>query len=332
MTAHSLPPIPMMRLGREGFPELVSRYPDRLAVILRAARRRYTGPGVSLGDKLTRRWAERTGLVEAGEIDEVSRRVGRPGAWLLNLSYEWACTSAVHVPEDGRPRLLRTLDWQLPTLGTAIVVAEIDDPAGSWLNLTWPGFVGCVQGLAPGRFAIAINQAPGPATRLGLPGDWLVARRIAWRSDARPPVMLLRDVFRRCRDFAEAKQRLTETPVTLPVIFTIVGVRQGQNAIIERMPTRARVHDTAPSVTNHWLNAEFPGRTHSILSPERLEMVRAVLPRDARDLTWVRPPILNERTRLAMEASPADGSLLVEGYEGETRVTDRLRLQPALAA
>ena len=200
------------------------------------------------------------------------------------------------------------------------------------MNLTWPGFVGCVQGLAPGRFAIAINQAPGPATRLGLPGDWLVARRIAWRSDARPPVMLLRDVFGHCRTFAEARDRLRSTPVTLPVIFTIVGTRPGESAVIERMPTRARVHDTAPCVTNHWLNDEFPGRTHSILSPERLETARTKLPERTGGLAWVQPPILNERTRLAMDASPADGSLIAEGYEGETQVTDRLSLQPALAA
>ncbi len=328
MTQDLLPTIPLVRLGREGLPTLVSRCPDRLATVLRAARRGYTVPVIALGDRLSRHWAQRNGLAEADEIAEVARRVGQPGAWMLNLSYEWACTSAAHVGPDGRPRLLRTLDWGLKALGSAVVVAEIDDPAGSWFNITWPGFVGSVQGMAPGRFAIAINQAPGPLTRFGLPGDWLVARRIAWRSGARPPVMLLRDVFRHCRGFDEARAWLSETAVTLPVIFTIVGTRPDHSAVIERMPNRARVHTPARCVTNHWLNSEFRGRSHSILSSERLAAMRETVPSEVPGFGWVRPPILNERTRLAMDACPADGSMLLEGYEGETPVTGRLSVQP----
>lgn len=327
----TLPRIPVVRIGREGLPALASMFPDRLAAILKAARRSYTPPAVAIGDRLAAQWARRSRLAEAREIADVAHRIGHPGAWLLNLSYEWSCTSAAHVGGDGRPRLLRTLDWQLPTLGATVLAVEIEDRAGPWLNLTWPGFVGSVQGMAPGRFAAAINQAPGPATWLGPPGDWLAARRIAWRSTATPPAMLLRDVFRTCGDFDTALRRLTETPVTLPVFFTLVGTAAADSAIIERMPTRARVHRPATSVTNHWLNADFFGRSHSILSPERLEAIRARLPAEAEDLAWVRPPILNERTRLAMDASPVDGALLAEGYEGETRVTERLshRLAPA---
>ena len=332
MAQDILPSIPMIRLGREGFPELVSRFPDRLATVLRAARRSYTIPAIALADRLSRHWAQRHGRAEAAEIAEVARRVGRPGAWMLNLSYEWACTSAAHTDRDGPPRLLRTLDWSLPALGSAIVVTEVDDPAGGWFNITWPGFVGSVQGMAPGRFAIAINQAPGPVTRFGLPGDWLVARRIAWRSGSRPPVMLLRDVFRDCRGFEEARNRLTETPVTLPVIFTIVGTQPGHSAVIERLPNRARVHMPARCVTNHWLNDDFRGRSHSILSPERLAAMRETVPSQVADFGWVRPPILNERTRLAMDACPADGSLLLEGYEGETPVTSRLSVRPVQQA
>ena len=170
MAQDILPSIPMVHLGREGHPELVTRFPDRLATLLRAARRNYTVPVIALADRLSRHWAERNGLAEADEIAEVARRVRHPGAWMLNLSYEWACTSAAHVERDGTPRLLRTLDWNLPALGSALVVAKVNDPAGAWYNITWPGFVGSVQGMAPGRFAIAINQAPGPLTRFGLPG------------------------------------------------------------------------------------------------------------------------------------------------------------------
>ena len=47
--------------------------------------------GLALGDRATWKWLENAGNPYRDEIDGVRRRLGRPGAVLLNMSYEWCC-------------------------------------------------------------------------------------------------------------------------------------------------------------------------------------------------------------------------------------------------
>ena len=38
-----------------------------------------------------------------GELDDIAAVIGGPGVYLLNLSYEWFCTSAVAADPSGEP-------------------------------------------------------------------------------------------------------------------------------------------------------------------------------------------------------------------------------------
>jgi hypothetical protein len=81
------------------------------------------------------------------------------GVWLLNGSYQWACTSLAR-EEDGVPWLARTLDWPFPGLGRHTDVVHAKGPAGEYFSITWPGYAGVLTAMAPCRFAACINQAP----------------------------------------------------------------------------------------------------------------------------------------------------------------------------
>ncbi len=149
--------------------------PAETAAILATARRRYGAAALRLGDALSRRWLARNATPLAGEVAAVAAALGAPGAHLLNLSFEWGCTCGV-LDAPG-PTMLRVLDWgSLAGLGETLCVIRQGGPAGEWLNIGWPGLVGAITALAPGRFAIAINQPPLPLTRAGA-----AARGRGWR-------------------------------------------------------------------------------------------------------------------------------------------------------
>ncbi len=50
-------------------------------------------------------------------------------------------------------------------------------------------------------------------------------------------------------------------------------------------------------------------------SPGRWRMMEELRDRAEADFSWVRPPILNETTRLGVIANPRKGSLTVQGFE-----------------
>ena len=57
------------------------------------------------------RWLARAGNPYLGEIDAIAALAG-PGAYALNTSYEWCCTSGVGDDPEGGVRLLHT--YRLP--------------------------------------------------------------------------------------------------------------------------------------------------------------------------------------------------------------------------
>ena len=136
---------------------------------------------------------------------------------MLNMSYEWSCSAGVGADPTGvGNRLLRTLDWPLPGLGRALVVARQQGAAGCYYNVTWPGYVGVLTAMAPGRFSAAINQPPLRRFTGSLPLDWVLGRFSIYRHGGLPPSHLLRRVFDECRGYEDAKRMLVETPVCLP--------------------------------------------------------------------------------------------------------------------
>lgn len=310
-------------------------------------------PLVPLLDGIARRWLERSCSPYVAEIAAITAALEFPGIWLLNASYEWGCTALAR-EENGHPWLARTLDWPFPGLGRHAEVARMLGSAGEYFSVTWPGYVGALTAMAPGRFAAAINQAP---MRRRTRHPWLRFYDIAanaantWRRIRHiPPDQLLRVVCEECGSFAEARRRLEVTPIARPVIYTLAGCRPGERCVIERTEEGFATRVTATSAANDWLDTleGWEGRigtdvvmTCSLAeagdaSRRRREALAAwdgSLGRGT--FGWVAPPVLNRFTRLATEMCAATATMRVAGYECDPAadlahcVTAILTVEPA---
>jgi len=293
--------------------------------LLATARALYGGPFIRFADARSRAWLARADTPYAAEIDRVATALGAPGAHFLNLSYEWGCSCAIGPDPGGRGwRLLRTLDWPLDGLGRHLVVHKRATPHGPFFDLTWPGFAGTVQGFAPGRFAVALNQAPMVRRGLPLALDWALNRVRVGQSRALPPTHLLRRALDTAPDFAAARRMLADTPICLPAIFNLVGTDDG--CVIERTEDDAHVHPGPARATNHWQSPRFRGTARRSESEARLAAMDGLAPAAGPDFGWLVPPILNPTTRLALWANPAQGRLEAQGFEADGPATKRLSL------
>ena len=310
----ALPEIPLIDCdegGAERLFDLSAMGARRLAAI---ARRSYTPPVVAFLDWRSRKWLARNDSPYVPEIEHIAQRLPGAGVHALNLSYEWACTTAAV-----SPIVMRALDWRMDGMGREIVVARHRSPAGSWLNVTWPGFVGVLTALAPGRFAAALNQAPLRHRSYVLPIDWLIDRIKLDRSTAMPPTHALRLAFETCSTYAEAVEVLRETPIAMPCLFAISGA-DGQSCVIERQEENSFVFEGDEVMANHWLNSQWRrGRSRGIDSEGRWKAMRHSAEQSdmGQGFGWLRPPVLNRLTRLAAVMNAATGALSVIGLEGK---------------
>ncbi len=323
---HSLPAIPLVDVGDGGPLALLGAEEARARVLLAAGRRRHTRPVLALGDRVSRAWLERADNPYLEQIAAIARVLGEPGAVLLNLSFEWGCTTAVApAPGERSNRMLRVLDWPMHGLGRHVVVARERTKMGPFYNVTWPGAVGVLTAMAPGRFAAAINQAPMRRHRLTLAGDWAKNRIDVWRTRALPPAHLLRLVFETAPDFATARELLTHTPLALPCLFALSGIGPHEGVVIERLETRAVVHEAQAGRThlacaplacaNDWLSPGLGGRPRGHDNARRRAALSGLADQPLQGFGWLRPPVLNPRTRLAVVADAGLGRLAVLGFE-----------------
>ncbi len=323
----NLPAIPLLDTRGKGPAALVDMAPERVAAIIAHGRRSYGGLALRLGDRATWRWLTRVGNPYRDDIAAVARRLGMPGAFLLNLSYEWTCTAGIG-PDPGGPgnRMLRTLDWPLKGLGGNVVVACQDGGAGTYYNVTWPGFVGVFTAMAPSRFSAAINQPPMKAVTRSCWFDWAITRTGMWRKSGLPPAHLLRKAFDECRSYADARRMLSEAPVCAPAFFTLSGDEDGAGCVIERTEHDAAVHETPASIANHWIGFDLPGRIRGIDSVGRRELMEGFRETAPNDFSWLIPPILNPTTRISVVANAARGFLLARGWEADGAATQVFNL------
>jgi hypothetical protein len=278
-----------------------------------------------LGDPLVRWWLRRAGSDYVLEIEAIARSLGRPGIWLLHGAYLFGCSALADEGNDG-PRLRRTLDWPFPGLGRLVEVVRQRGAAGEFLNVTWPGFVGVLSALAPGRFAASINQAPmrrrnGIAWLLWF--DYLLNALAAFcRRDSLPPEHLLRRVFETCATFDEARHLLETVPVARPVLFLLVGCASGERIVIERDGDQARTYRDDTVIANAW-QEDRPGWRPRCCGEgppvennhRRRTALAAWKGRDSTTFAWVTGPVLNACTRLSIEMCPTLGRLAVAGWE-----------------
>lgn len=321
-----LPEIPIVELAASDAAELATRETGRAMALAEGAREFYPRWLLALGDFRSRRWLVRQNNPYLGEIDRIAATLRQPGVHMLNLSYEWACTTGATDDRGGGVRMLRVLDWPMPGLGRNLAVARHRAAAGDWLNVTWPGFSGVLTGMAPGRFAAAFNQPPLRKRTPCFATDWIADRMVVGRSRALPPAHLLRRVFDSCRDYEAAKAMLRDTPICLPAFFVLSGTKRGEATVIERLETSAQMHEAPAAVANHWLGIAQGGSPRGAYSQLRRKLMVDWLERHAGPFDWLAPPILNGDSRVAVEANAATGELAVMGFEPEGQATRLLRI------
>ena len=282
-------------------------------------------------DLITRRWLLRSRSPYAAEIHAIAAELRFPGIWFLNGCYQWGCTALAR-EQEGALWLVRTLDWPFPGLGHRVEIAHMRGPAGTFHNVTWPGYVGVLTASAPARFAACLNQAPMKRrTRQTWLRSYDVALNAAttWGLRHMPPDHLLRYVFETCKTYSEAKQRLETTPIARPAIYTLVGCHAGERCVIERTEDGFSSRDTDTAAANDWLEsrpsweARVPPEVFFRRSFDETAQ-NSRMRRDhlaawdepfAGEFGWVSPPVLNTQTRIAVEMCPARGVLRALGYE-----------------
>jgi hypothetical protein len=290
-------------------------------------------PLVPALDRAARRWLARSRSPYVAEIAQIAAELKFSGVWLLNASYQWCCTARA-CEQDGVPWLIRTLDWPFNGLGRHVAVARMRGAGGDFFSVTWPGYVGVLTAMAPHRFAACVNQAP-LARRTW--HRWLRAYDVAhnavkiWMQvDDMPPDQLLRQTFEVCEDYAAARRMLETTPVARPVIYTLVGCAANERCVIERTETHFVTREEETCAANDWVpnRPGWEGRigtrrfltssfadaaNYSRARRETLAAWNDVLTDGHFD--WVREPVLNPYTRLAVAMSPARGTLRAVGYD-----------------
>jgi hypothetical protein len=229
--------------------------------------------------------------------------------------------------------LRRVLDWPFPRLGELVVVARQDGPAGDFFNITWPGANGSFHGMAPGRFAAAINQAPMRRHGTGFAGDWFRNRLAARRATGWPAAHLLRHVFETAPDYAQAKHLLCETPLAVPALFILSGVTAQDSCVIERTETDFAVREMEAGrvcTANHF-ETRLDGplwEARPIDSPGRAACARAVSG-NVEGFAWFTAPIANINSRLVFNADAGTGTLELAGTAGTGFVTELFTLSTA---
>lgn len=170
-------------------------------------------------------------LAEMKAIAEIVE-APEPEVILANLYYDamsfmLGCTAfAVDTP-DG-PLHARNLDWWSPSGELSRETIVYTFTRGGELRfqtVSWPGYVGALSGMAPGRFAITLNAVlSDDAPQLALPIS-----------------SLIRDVLDSAESYDEAVQRLSETTVVSSSLLLVTGTEPGEMCVIERTPTRSAV-------------------------------------------------------------------------------------------
>lgn len=186
------------------------------------------------------------------EIRALAKIVDRPVEEVLlgNLYYDalkfvWGCTAfAIDTPKG--PIHARNLDWFSvnDTLRDFTVITRYTGgKQGEFSTVGWPGYIGALSGIAPGRFAISLNAviSQEPATL------------------AKPISLFIRTVLERAANFSEAVSMLQSETIAADCLLLISGVNNGEMVVIERTPTKSATRypeNGYITVTNDYLKID----------------------------------------------------------------------------
>ena len=301
-------------------------------------------PVLPMADRVARRWLARSSSPYLAEIDAIAAHTRVTGVFAINLAYEYGCTTMACADGPGRaPTLRRTLDWPFLGLGRAILVAHRSGVAGDFMDVTWPGAVGTLTAIAPGRFAAAINQAPLlRRTRTDVLRLIDYSRNLAgtlYCERGMPPLHLLRLVFETAPSFSDALGLLETVELARPVLFTLVGAGPDEIAVIERRERDATVHFGPGSVANDWREPRTGWEPRPCALPNRrldsvtrCAAIEQAIAGSREPFSWVIPPIRNWNTRVAVELNAGEGWIRALGYEPSSKVDAAPATLPFYAA
>lgn len=329
-----LPAIPVLETGRDFPLQTLMQHKGKAHALLDVASGRYPVRLLHSLDKVSRAWLKRWDNAHLSEIDAIAGILDRPGAYFFSVNYEWGCTCRVSpAPDRTSARLIRVLDWMTPGLGSNLVAARVSGAsAGPFVLVTWPGYTGVLQVMAPGRFSAALNQAPMRKPVGLFYVDWAANKRRVWTMPHPTPGHLLRAVSEEAHTFKEARRMLIERPISTPAIFSIAGIEPGETAVIERNEHDARVRDGMHVAANHWEAPGWYGHPRGHDSPGRARIMSGIAPDLDPRFPWLKSPILNDHTRLVMVADARAGRLVAQGYEKTGPATEPLDITWRIAA
>lgn len=332
--------IPVVDVGRSPSCDLCRHDLERARELVRTVLGPRSHPllpyAAGLLDWLSHSWLVRQANPYLEEIRDVAAVLRRPGAYFLNTVYEWACSTSVAADGAGGQRMIRILDWGMPGLGRNTVIARHMAKTGSFYSATWPGYVGVLTAMAPGRFSAAINQAPKmPVTGVEAFDEIVTRLRVMRSRRAVPGTHLLRQVFERAPDYNSAVEMLADESIRLamPALFTLAGTEPDEGCVIEGFGRERRVHRSADAengalgVANQWLSTDLRGkaRNHAVgtgsatTAEENNRIRRKAIARlqsvDFRGAADLDEPVLNSHTVMVVIANARRGEMMVEGLE-----------------
>jgi hypothetical protein len=265
----------------------------------------------------------------AAELDGVAAVLGAPRAEVLlaNLAYDLAAVARLEGPgcstlvADGRPGPLhaRNLDWRFPgeLLRRHLHAFSVRGaPAGPYVLIGWPGLVGALTAVAPGRFSVSVNFVRLRGEHVGR----LVARLAR---GALPVPWAVRDALDHARNYDEAVARLSAAPLLAPAILAIAGATRGEGCVVERSASGFAIRPLdlesrgAVCATNHYLAPGLAGRSVDYDAGSSFARLPAVAARarGARDvasaLAALAPTVQEPLTQHQVVMRAADGLCVV---------------------
>ncbi|MCP5374852.1 MAG: hypothetical protein H6743_01975 [Rickettsiaceae bacterium] len=289
--------------------DLIVRFPDKINNFLEILFKGVNINLLKLLDQVSKKWLLHNKTPYFEEIEMMANHVNCSGIYFLNTLHEWGCTTRVGPNKNGQPTMWRVLDWPLYGLGANALIINRELFGAPCINLGWPLYSGIVNLICPGRFCIAINQAPKFKKFLGgieLPEYALsIYQKLLFLSKKDIlPSHLVRIAGQVCNSFSEALDLLCKNKTCIPAIFIIVGTKSTEYAIVEHQNSCTTIFNGPMCVANHW---RFTPPIYEELSNSFARENALKLASLNQDFSWLIPPILNRDSRLAMIITPVTG-------------------------
>ena len=279
---------------------------------------------LSFFDKIAKKFLQRSESPYLDEVNYASKILKINGLYAFNCLVEYACSSTF-ISYKNSTILVRALDWYID-IGKYTIVNQVQTKYGPYYSITWPGFVGIVQGCAPKRFAVALNMAPEKIYGLGKKIDNMIERTLTFSSKHLPTSHLLRLVLETCANYKTAVNMLLTTPTSTPALFIITGISSEEGCIIEKLNKKNLIHLKKNCITNHWINKQFKGRARPIDSKARLRVLQQISYNAPASFNWVKEPVLNDNTVLTLEMDARENIINLQSWSNKIPTSNIISL------